>query len=273
MKRMCKPDLLISVFMIMLMIMIFLLTGCGAAGAVGQRSEIKVFAAASLTESFTELAKEYEHKEGGRVKVLLNFAGSQTLKTSIEAGTKADIFASANRSNMEELKKKGLVDEDKVFVKNKLVLVKNRKSKYIIGSLADLTAEGLKIAVGDKSVPVGSYWEKALNKAFEDGTVDGTRLAGIEKNIKTRELNVKDVVSKVLANEVDAGVVYRTDVNEENSKKLEFIELPLFEKFIADYPIAILKDSKGQPAVKKFYEYILSDKGKDVFRRSKFIVE
>lgn len=259
--------------LVLIMIMSLLLAGCSIAGAGQQRSEIRVFAAASLAESFTELAKEFEKKEGGHAKIILNFAGSQTLKTSIEAGTKADIFASANRSNMEELKKKGLVDEDKVFVKNKLVLVKNRKSKYTVGSLADLTAEGLKIAVGDKRVPVGSYWEKALDKALKDEVIDGTVLAGIEKNIKTRELNVKDVVSKVLVNEVDAGVVYRTDVNEENSKKLEFVELPLFEKFIADYPIAILKDSKGHPAVKKFYEYILSDRGKEVFARNKFIVE
>lgn len=253
-----------------------LLTGCvnhTAEISGSQASEIVVFAAASLTESMTELAETFESQEGNRVKVVLNFAGSQNLKTSIESGTKADIFASASIKYMDELKNKGFVEDYRVFLKNRLVIIKNLNSKYSIKELKDLSADGLKLAVGDKSVPVGSYWEKAFEKAFKDGIINGEEKAGIENNVKTREVNVKHIVSKVLLNEVDAGIVYKTDVTVANSGKIEEISVPLFDNFEAGYPVAILKGSERRSDVKKFYNYILCDKGKEVFKKYRFSTE
>jgi len=253
-----------------------LFSGCGSDKSPAKEKQVKevvVFAAASMTESLTEIAENFEKQEGSNTKVVLNFAGSQALKTSIEAGTRADIFASANIKYMDELKNEGFVKDYRVFLKNRLVIVKNRSSKFHIEELADLSAEGLKIATGDKNVPVGLYWEKAFEKALEDKIITDGEKAGIEKNIKTREINVKDVVSKVLLNEVDAGIVYRTDVTEAVSEKVQEIDIPVFEQFEADYPIAILKDSQGHVEVEKFYNYILSDKGRGVFKKYKFIAD
>jgi molybdate transport system substrate-binding protein len=260
---------------IVLLITFFcLLAGCGGNKVSSGKNEenITVFAAASLSESFTELAREFGRQEGYGIKVDFNFAGSQTLVTSLESGVKADIFASASLNYMDELKNKGLVSKYEIFLRNRLVLIKNKRSEFHIGELKDLASKGMRIAVGDKSVPVGMYWSKSLDTALKDRTIDQNEKNEIESNIKTKELNVKDVVGKVLFDQVDVGVVYATDLTQSNSSKLEAIELPVFEKHIADYPIAVIKSSEQRASVNKFYEFILSEEGKKIFEKYKFIV-
>lgn len=257
-------------------VLAFALTGCGVEKKHANRDkpeEIMVFAAASLTECFNELAVEFEKLENGTVKVVFNFAGSQTLKTSVENGAKADIFASASINYMEELEKKGFVSGYSIFAQNRLVLIRNINSSYSITKLGDLSAEGMKIAVGDESVPVGMYWEQALETAWADGELKADERSSIEGNIKTRELNVKDVVSKVVLNEVDAGVVYKTDVTKAVLEKVEEIDLPVFQKFDSYYPAAVLKDSEGKIEALKFYNFLLSDKGKEILEKHGFITD
>jgi len=262
-----KKIIKITIFLLLYLI---LLSACSPS-KVKKPEEIMVFAASSMTESMTELGKAFEDKEQGKIKVFFNFAGSQLLKTSVEAGTKSDIFISANISNMQELKNKGFVTGYRVFLKNKLVVIKNRKSVFNIFKLKDLATNGIKIAVGDKSVPVGNYWETALKKAFDGGILSKNERLDILKNIKTSELNDKDIVSKVLLDEVDVGVVYKTDVTKENSSEIEEIEIPQFENYPAEYTVAILKESEGSEAVKKFYSFIISDIGRNAFKRYGFI--
>ena len=234
--------------------------------------EINVFAASSLTESFTEIKKVYE-MSNDNVKINLNFAGSQALKTSLENGEKADIFVSANRKNMDDLKTKGFIKEYKVLVHNKLVLVRNKNCAASVKDLKDLSYDGISLVVGDKSVPVGSYWEKALSSGLEEGTISPEEKAKIDANIKSRELNVKDVLSKVLLGEVDFGVVYRSDITKVNEDKLEEIELTAFAKCDAQYPVAILKASEERPEVKKFYNFLISPEAKEILKKYKFIVD
>ncbi len=252
------------------------LIGCGAEQKQANQEkpeEIIVFAASSLTESFNELAAEFEKLENGTVKVVYNFAGSQVLKTSVENGAKADIFASASVKYMEELEEKGFVSGYSIFAQNRLVIIKNINSSYSITKLGDLSAEGMKIAVGDESVPVGMYWEQALEAAYADGELKAGERSSIERNIKTRELNVKDVVSKVTLNEVDAGVVYKTDVTNAILEKVEEIDLPVFQKFDSNYPAAVLKDSEGKTEALKFYNFLLSDKGKEILKKYNFLTD
>lgn len=259
---------------ILLIILIFIQAGCSStqgAGTQGQIQEITVFAAASLTESFTELASDFEKQEGGKVKVVFNFAGSQSLKASVENGAKADIFASASTNYMEDLKKGGFVDNYSIFAKNSLVLIRNKNSKYAVAKLNDLSAEGIKIAVGDKSVPVGMYWEKAFEAASKDGSITAEEKSSIDNNIKTKELNVKDVVGKVVLNEADAGIVYKTDVTAGVADKVEEVDLTVFSQFSSLYPVAVLKNTENMKEAQKFYEYLLSDKGKAILEKYKFI--
>ncbi|HEY9060372.1 MAG TPA: molybdate ABC transporter substrate-binding protein [Pseudobacteroides sp.] len=266
-----------KIYVLLLAIVILCMaSGCrgeNETAAESSKERIIVFAAASLSESFTEIGREFESKEGNGVKVEFNFAGSQTLKTSLENGVKADIYASAGLSFMDELKDKGFLGEYKVFAKNKLVIANNRRSKYDVKDLKSLTSKGIRIAVGDKSVPVGMYWIKALEQALIDGEINKEEKKLIEINIRTRELNVKDVVSKVYLNEVDAGVVYVTDLTKANPSILKAIEIPAFDKIIASYPIAVLSGSENRDLVKRFYDYVLSDEGKKLLQKYKFITD
>ncbi len=257
-------------------VLVVTLIGCGAEHKQTNQEkpvEITVFAAASLTESFNEIAAEFEKLDNGTVKVVYNFAGSQALKTSLENGAKADIFASASINYMEELEEKGFVSGYSIFAQNRLVLIKNKKSSYSIAKLGDLSAEGLKIAVGDVSVPVGMYWEQALETAYADGELKSDEISRIERNIKTTELNVKDVVSKVTLNVVDAGVVYKTDVTRSVLEKVEEIDLPVLQRFDSKYPAAVLKDSEGNAEALKFYNFLLSEKGKEILKKYNFITD
>ncbi|KNY30060.1 molybdate ABC transporter substrate-binding protein [Pseudobacteroides cellulosolvens] len=262
--------------LLLAMVMMYVFAGCGKGDEIAAESgseRITVFAAASLSESFTELAKEFKKKEGNNVKVEFNFAGSQTLKTLLENGAKADIYAPAEISFIDELKNKGFLNDYKVLAKNKLVLANNIRSKYDVKDLKSLASRGIRIAVGDKTVPVGKYWIKALERALEDDVIDEEDMQLIEGNIKTRELNVKDIVSKVYLNEVDVGVVYATDLTEANTGKLKAVEVAVFDKIIASYPIAILNGSEDRDYVKRFYGYVLSDEGKKLLQKHKFIVD
>lgn len=244
----------------------------GTAANTKDTEEITVFAASSLTESFTEIKKIYE-KSNDNIKINFNFAGSQALKTSLENGEKADIFLSANLKYMDDLKAQGFMKDYKVFLKNKLILVRDKNCTVSVKELKDLSYEGISLAVGDKSVPVGDYWEKALSIGVKEGTISTEEKAKIDANIKSRELNVKDVLSKVLLGEVDFGVVYRSDITKGNEDKLEDIELTVFAKCDAEYPVAILKASEEKPEVKKFYNFLISTEVKEILKKYKFIVD
>lgn len=249
----------------------FSLAGCTS--KVETPKEIKVFAAASLTECFGELAKEFEQQEAGAVKVVLNFAGSQALVTSIENGANADIFAAASVNYMDNLKSKKIIKDYKIFAKNSLVLIKNRKNNISISKFSDLAADGTKITVGDSKVPVGMYWKKACEDALKKENITEKLNIKIQQNVKSRELSVKDIVSKVLVNEVDIGVVYRTDITSANEGTIKEIAIPELSAINASYPIAILNGSELNDSVVKFYNFINSAIGKDILRKYRFIIE
>ncbi|OPZ93105.1 MAG: Molybdate-binding periplasmic protein precursor [Firmicutes bacterium ADurb.Bin419] len=234
--------------------------------------EITVYAAASLTESFNEIKEVYE-SNNPNVKINLNFAGSQTLKISLENGGKADVFVSANLKYMDELKNKGFINNYRVLLQNRLVLVRNISSPFSAKNLSDLSKDGIRIAVGDKTVPVGSYWEQALDISVEEGEIPLYIKERIDKNIKTRELNVKDVLRKVLLGEVDFGVVYKSDVTTGNEDKLEEIELNTFSECDVEYPVAILNNAEGRAEVKKFYNFLITQECKDILKKYRFDVD
>lgn len=231
--------------------------------------KLTVFAAASLKESYTEIGKQI--KKDKNIDVTFNFAGSQQLVASINQGVDADVFASADTKNMKTLTDDKKVDKDVVFAQNQIVIVKNKNSKATIKSLADLGQDGLKLVVGDKSLPAGSYFYKALDAAKADNTIDQATYDKITKNIKSQELNVKDVVSKVNLGDADAGVVYKTDAN--NQKQLEVITDKEFSKLQVDYPIAVISASKNKETAQQFVDYVTTGKGKDILKQYGFIIK
>lgn len=233
--------------------------------------KITVLAAASLTESFDEIGKELKKEKN--IDASFNFAGSQQLVALIEQNTNADVFASADTKNMDKVAKEDKVEKSIIFTKNQLVIGKYKQSKAQIASLKDLAKDGVKIVVGDKSVPCGAYFYKALDSALKDKVIDQDTYNKILKNIKSNELNVKDIISKVQLGDADVGIVYKTDINKENKDKIDVIADDEFSKLKVEYPIAVIGVSKHKKAAQAFIDYVTSSKGKKILEDYGFTVE
>lgn len=252
------------------------LSGCGdknkeTLGKGQNNKEIVVSAAASLSECYTEIARNIKQEKN--INVILNFGGSQSLASGIEQGANVDVFASANTNYMNKLKDKNLIEEDKIFAKNALVVCKNSKSNIKVESLKDLGNPSVKLIVGDKTVPVGEYFYTILENSVKENIITEAEKSNIIKNIRSNELNVKDVVGKVLLGEGDVGVVYKTDINDSNKNDLHLIELKEFGMLKAEYPIGILVNSTKEEAAREFVNYMINGSGKEILKKYGFIVE
>ena len=231
-----------------------------------------VLAAASLIESFTELGKMFETQNPG-VKVSFNFAGSQQLAQQLDQGAGADVFASASPKYMDAAvtsKRVNKVDA-KTFVKNRLVVIFPKDNPAGLKALTDLANPGLKLDLADKSVPVGQYALDFLDKAVKDPGFDPQFKVNVVKNVVSYEDNVKSVLTKVSLGEVDAGIVYVTDITAAAAAKVGKLDIPDALNIIATYPIAPISDSKNADLAKAFVALVLSPEGQQVLAKYGFI--
>jgi molybdate transport system substrate-binding protein len=240
------------------------LAGCGgggtsaASGSSGSLSgEITVFAASSLTGSLTRIGKDFEAAHPG-VKVTFNFAASSALAQQINQGAPADVFASAAPTNMKQVTDTGAITASPVtFVRNTLQIAVPAGNPGKITGLADFAKADLKIALCAEQVPCGA----AARKVFDT--------AGVKAAPDTLEQDVKAVLSKVSLGEVDAALVYRTDVKAAGGK-VEGIAFPEAGKAVNDYPIAVCAKAPNAAGAKAFVDHVLSDKGKAVLTQAGF---
>ncbi|MFD4430905.1 molybdate ABC transporter substrate-binding protein [Nocardia sp. NPDC058497] len=218
---------------------------------------VTVFAAASLTETFTELGKQFEAAHPG-VKVVYNFGGSSALAEQIKQGAPADVFASAAPKNMQQVVDAGEVTgKPVVFVRNRLEIAVPAGNPGHITGLADFGKTEPKIALCAEQVPCGA----AAKTVFE--------AAGVSPQPDTRESDVKAVLTKVTLGEVDAALVYRTDVQAAGAK-VEGIDFPESGKAVNDYPVAPLAKAPNAAAAAAFVEFIESDQARAVFTEAGF---
>lgn len=230
---------------------------------------LTVFAAASLTTSFTEIGKQFETANPG-AKVTFNFAGSQSLRTQIEQGAHADVFASADTNNMNPLKTQGLVGGDTtIFTRNRLVVIMPRNNPAGIKTLQDLSKNGIKLDIADASVPVGNYTLQVLDKLSANANYGADFKTRVLARVVSKENDVKQVVSKIALGEADAGIVYTTDA-QAAIDKLTTIDIPDQFNVIAIYPIAVLKSSANPSLAQKFVDYMLSADGQAILAKSGF---
>jgi molybdate transport system substrate-binding protein len=239
-----------------------LLAGCGgghgdAGGDSGARSpaEIKVFAAASLTAAFNELGPQFTAANGG-TKVTFNFAGSQALATQIQQGAPADVFASADTSNMDKVR--DLVGDPQVFAGNLLQVVVEQGNPKGIRGLDDLAGKDVKVVLAAEEVPAGKYARQVLDRA------------GVTVQPVSLEDNVKAVVTKVSLGEADAGIVYATDVVA-GGGKVEGVGIPKDQNVVATYPIATVKASKMKDQAQAFVDLVRSAEGQQVLDKYGFL--
>jgi molybdate transport system substrate-binding protein len=243
--------------------------GGSSSSSGGGKVTITVFAAASLTDAFTAIGKQFQ-QENPDVTVKFNFAGSNTLVQQIQQGAPADTFASADTQNMDKLTKSGDVTTPKTFAKNKLVVVIPASNPGKISDLEDLANQGIKIAVADSSVPVGNYTLEVLEKMSESDEYGPDYAKAVKANFVTKETSVKNVLSKVQTGEVDAGYVYVSDAYSAGDE-VKSIEIPDEYNVIADYPIATVKASKNASTSDEFIDYVLSAPGQQTLEQYKFL--
>lgn len=241
-----------------------LLLAAGSASA----ANLTVFAAASLTDAFTEVGKAFDAVSGN--KTTFSFAGSQALRTQLENGAKADMYASANDAQYTPLVTKNIVAAGQAFVRNKLTLIAP-KNNPALQTLNDLTKPGLKLVIADKTVPVGDYTRRMLTAIDKAGTYGKDFSARTLKNVVSEETNVRQVALKVQLGEADAAVVYSTDVTPTLKPLVRVIALPTRFNQNASYPIGVVKGSASPDAAAAFVAYVQSAPGQAILKKWGFL--
>lgn len=226
-----------------------------------------VFAASSLREAFLEIGQLYEEQTGK--KVSFNFAGSQTLRTQIEFGAPADLYAAANPETITPLVNKGLVGDIHFFASNNLTLLLSRRHSKV-QKIADLARSDVQIAIGSAAVPIGKYSRQLLAAMGNDTNYGQKMIDAIWNNVRTEESSVKAIVSKLLLDEVDAGIVYRTDLIAEVSAKTTNLELPPQYNPRVRYPLAIVKESQQPESAQTFLALVLAPAGQKILQQKGF---
>jgi len=236
------------------------------AAADGQRRDLVVFEAASLKDAFAKLAVSFE-KDNAGVKVVANAAGSQELRTQIEHGAAADVFASADRKHMDALAAQSLVTSPAIFACNEPVIVVRAGLTPPIKALADLP-RAERIVVGTPDVPIGAYTLQILQKAAHELGADFPRL--VQSKIVSRELNVRQVLAKVVLGEADAGIVYRSDARAARDK-VQVVDIPPDVNVIAEYPIAVVKGAPNADLARRWVDLVRSPAGAAALREAGFV--
>ena len=232
--------------------------------------EVLVFAAASLTDAFKEMGTTFEQANPG-TKITFNFGASSALRTQLEQGARADVFASADQAQMDNARKASLVvGEDRVFTRNRLTIITPRDNPRSVHEVKDLGAEGLKFVTTQPSVPIGQYTVAMLDKAAQDAAFGPDFKARVEKNTVSREENVRQVVAKVQLGEADAGVVYTSDLTPQVRDQLQHVVVPDALNTLAPYPLAVTRGS-NEAGGRAFMQYVLSPQGQDTLARWGFV--
>jgi|SRR5437762_4801003 len=245
--------------------LLVLAPGAACARPTGGR-ELILFEAASLKDAFAKLFPYFE-KENGGAKVIPNAAGSQELRTQIEHGAVADVVASADRKQMDALVAQGLVVSPVVFTCNEPVLVVRTGLAATIETLADLP-RAERIVIGAPEVPIGAYTLQILQNA---AARLGPDFPGrVQAKVASRELNVRQVLAKVVLGEADAGFVYRSDANAA-AGKVAVVAIPAETNVVAAYPIAAVKAAPHPDLARRWIELVTSPAGAAALREAGFV--
>jgi molybdate transport system substrate-binding protein len=228
---------------------------------------ITVLAASSLTDAFQAIQPEFEKASPG-VKLRLEFGASSTLRTQIEQGAPVDVFAAADQEQMQPLMKAHLVEAPRPFARNRLVLVVPAANPGRIAAPLDLTRPGLRLVTTVEAVPIGRYTQELLRKLARTPGYPADFARWVNRNVVSREANVRAVLAKVELGEADAAVVYATDAR--FSRRVKVIPLPPAANVTAIYPIAVVTRSSNRREAETFVRFVQSRAGQQVLRRFGF---
>lgn len=235
-------------------LLLVVVVGCGSSNE--DRLTLRVYAAASLTDTFSELGRQFEQEHPG-TEVELNFGPSSGLAAQIGSGAPADVFASAGPENMEAVVQAGRAAAPADFATNSMAIAVPAGDPGNVTDLDDLARTDVKVAVCQVRVPCGRAAVGVFAKA------------GLSVQPVTEETDVRSVLTKVRLGEVDAGVVYVTDVRAAGDE-VEGIEIAADQNESVRYPVATLTGSKHAAAARQFVDLVLSDAGAEVFGAAGF---
>lgn len=218
---------------------------------------ITVFAAASLTDAYTEIGDAFM-AENPDASVAFNVGSSSDLVAQILEGAPADVYASADQANMTKLTDAGAnAGEPQVFATNSLAIVVEAGNPLGIVDLADLEDPDLITVTCDPEVPIGAYSEEVFANA------------GVTVSVDSFEEDVRAVLNKVVLGEADVGVVYSTDVISAGDTATG-VEIPDDLNVTPEYPLATTADAPNPDGAAAFSEFVLSDAGQDVLEEYGF---
>ncbi len=230
---------------------LFALVSLALPSATGAGGNFTVFAAASLTEVFPKIDKTPRY----------SFAGSDQLALQIRQGAPADVFASASPKYTQLLYHDGLVRKPVTFATNKLIVIVPKSNPAGIHSVYDLRRSGIKLVIGDQSVPIGSYTRQLLDAL---GIKDA-----VLHNVVSQETDVKGIVAKVALGEADAGFVYVTD-SRPVASKVQKIFLPAWAQPPIRYQVAMVGSTSRRVEARAFVKNLLSKRGRLLLKRAGF---
>jgi molybdate transport system substrate-binding protein len=238
----------------LMLVGLVLLGACGddgeAAAPVTDQGTITVFAAASLSDAFTEVGAAFEAEHEG-VTVAFNFASSSALRQQIVGGAPADVFASANSSQMEQVFQAGEATTSAPFARNRLAIAVPPGNPAGVTGLADFADGDLLLGLCAEQVPCGQFGREALAGA------------GVEPSIDTNAPDVRALLAQVESGDLDAGIVYRTDVLAAGDA-VDSVDIPADQDVAATYPICVLTNA-GEPGLAQaFVDFVLADDGQAI---------
>lgn len=233
--------------------------GRDAAADCARTDTLTVLSAASLTEAFEDLGRSFERC----VDVRFSFGASDELAQQIQAGSPADVFASASPAWMDAVAKDPGVLDRTDFARNRLVLITPGDDPARIASITDVAKPGVKLVLAAEGVPAGDYARQILDNA-------GVAHAALA-NVVSNEEDVKGVVQKVILGEADAGIVYVTDVTPDVRDRLREITIPSNLNVVATYPIAVVATSGRRRLATRFVRFVTGDDAQGVLASFGFL--
>jgi molybdate transport system substrate-binding protein len=241
------------------------LIGCGArqsGGDAGKPRTITVFAAASLADAFNELAETFTTQHQG-AQVIFNYGGSSQLAAQLNGGIVADVFASANLVQMQNLIDGGRIEASAVetFASNRLTIIVPADNPAGIHALEELGRPGVRLILALEGVPVRQYTDEIVATFLPDFQ------AGFYGNLVSAEENVRRVAAKVALGEADAGIVYASDVTPDIAARVQQIAIPDGQNALATYPIAVLADAPDPELAQRFVDFVFSSEGQRILAR------
>lgn len=227
-------------------------------------TRLNVMCAAGLYKPMHEIKEKFE-AENPNISLEVNFSGSQILASQIKQGAYSDIYISANKEYMIDLLQNDYVINPKTFTHNAIAIAVNKESKHI-KTLADLANQNVRISMGNDKVPVGKYSLELLSNLNSSNISDHYQ-SKVLNNVISKELTVRDVVSKLLLGEVDAAFVYKSDVISNN---LDTLSINKSDNVQATFQTSTLKCSRYRKTSERFIDFLSSKASQDILSKYGF---